>query len=111
MGLRWGSLSLRWGVSKGLFDCSIEVLLCYPTCLADGFKLGLRGLADVSMDPTRGCRAVRIASWVRAVTVGTHSFVRAALPIMSLVSVCTITALHTAGYLGAAGSVAVSLAA
>ena len=44
-------------------------------------------------------------------TIGTRSFVRAALPVLSLVSVRTITALHTAGYLGAAGSVAVALAA
>jgi hypothetical protein len=108
--LRWGNLSLRWGASKGFFDCSVEVLLCYSACTANGFKLSLRGLADVSRNPTRGCRAVGMASWVRAMAVGTHSFVWAAL-VLPLVSVRTITALHTAGYSGAAGSVAVSLTA
>jgi hypothetical protein len=98
-------------VSKGFFDCSVEVLLCYLICPADGFELSLRGLADVSMNPTRGCRAVGMASWVWAMTVGTHSFVWEALSVLSLVSVRTITAMHTAGYPGAAGSVAVSLAA
>lgn len=98
-------------MSKGLFDCSVEVLLCYSACTADSFKLSLRGLADVSMSPTGGCRAVRMAGWVGAMAVGTHGFVGAAFPILSLVPVRTITALHTAGYSRAAGSVAVSLAA
>ena len=63
------------------------------------------------MYPTRGCRAVRVARWVRAVTVGTRRFVGAAVPILSLVSVCAVTAVRTAGYPGTVGDVAVSLAA
>jgi hypothetical protein len=43
--------------------------------------------------------------------VGTYSFVGAAFPILSLVSICTIAVLHAAGYLGAIGSIIVALTA
>ena len=109
--LWWGSLSLRWGVSKGLFDCSVEVLLRYSARTADSFEFSLCGLANVSMNPTGSGGAVGMASWVGAIAVGAHSFVGAAFAILSLMSVCSITALHTAGYSSAAGSIAVSLAA
>ena len=44
-------------------------------------------------------------------TVGTHSFVGATVPILSLVSIRSVAAVRTAGYSGTAGSVAVALAA
>ena len=65
----------------------------------------------MSTNSTRGSRAVRVASWIRAVTVSTHSFVGAVVPILSLVSICAISAVCTTGYSGAAGSVAEALAA
>jgi hypothetical protein len=52
-----------------------------------------------------------VTSWMRTIAVGTHSFVGATVPILSLVSVHSVTAVRTAGYLGTAGSVAVALAA
>ena len=44
-------------------------------------------------------------------TVGTHSFVGAAVPVLSLVSICAVSAVYTAGYLSAARSVTEALAA
>ena len=43
-------------------------------------------------------------------TVGTHSFVGAAVSVLSLVSIRAVPAVCTAGYSGTAGSVAVALA-
>jgi hypothetical protein len=59
----------------------------------------------------RGCREIGVTGWMGTMAVGTHSFVGAAVSVLSLVSVRTITVLHTAGYSSAAGSVAVALAA
>ena len=46
-----------------------------------------------------------------AITVGTHSFIRTVVPVLSLVSICASPIVCAAGYLGAAGGVAVVLAA
>jgi hypothetical protein len=46
-----------------------------------------------------------------AMAVGARCFVRAIVPILSLVSICAVTAVYAAGYLGASSSVAVALAA
>jgi hypothetical protein len=87
------------------------VLLCYFACATDSLQLGFRGLSDVSVDSARGCGAVGVTSWMRTMTVGTHSFVSAAVPVLSMVSIRSVTAVRTAGYSGTAGSVAVALAA
>ena len=65
----------------------------------------------MSVDLGRGCQAVGVTSWIRTMTVGTHSFVGATVPILSLVSICLVAAVRTAGYLCIEGSVAVALAA
>ena len=65
----------------------------------------------MSMNPSRGCRAVGVTGWMRAMTVGTHSFVGAAVPVLSLVSICAVSAVYTTGYLSAARSVTVTLTA
>ena len=52
-----------------------------------------------------------MASWVWAMTVGAHSFVGADVPILSLVSICAVSTVYTAGYSGTVSSVAVGLAA
>ena len=87
------------------------MLLCYLACATDSLQLGLRGLSDVSVNPARGCRAVGVASWMRAMTVGAHSFMGAAVPVLSLMSIRAVSTVCTAGYSGTAGSVAVALAA
>ena len=65
----------------------------------------------MSVDPAGGCWAVGVASWMRAVTVGAHSFVGATISVLSLVSIRADPAVCAAGYLGTASSVAVALAA
>ena len=65
----------------------------------------------MSVYPAGGCRAVCVASWVWAVAISTLGFVGAVVPIGSFVPVCAISTVHTACYSGAAGSVAVALAA
>lgn len=52
-----------------------------------------------------------MTNWVQAEEVSTRSFVGATVAVPPLVSVCTVTAVCTAGYSGAGGSAAVSLAA
>ena len=98
-------------MSKGLLDCSVEVLVCYFACATDSFQLVLCGFCDASVGPTRGCRAVGVASWMWAMTVGALGFVGAAVPMLALVSIYTVSAVSTAGCLGAAGSIAVALVA
>ena len=65
----------------------------------------------MSVDPARGCRAVGVASWVWAMTVGAHGFVGAVVPILSLVPICAVSTVYIAGYSGTAGSVAVGFTA
>ena len=65
----------------------------------------------MSVDPARGCGAVGVTSWMRAMAVGTHSFVGATVPVWSLVPICSVTTVCTTGYSGTAGSVTVALAA
>jgi hypothetical protein len=48
---------------------------------------------------------------MRTMTVGTHSFVGATVPVLTLVSIRAVPAVCTAGYSGTAGSIAVALAA
>jgi hypothetical protein len=98
-------------LSKGLLDCPVEELVCYFACATNNFQLVLCGFGDASVGPTRGCRAVGVAGWMWAMTVGALGFVGAAVPILTLVSIRAVSAMCTAGYSGAAGSVAVALAA
>ena len=65
----------------------------------------------MSVGPPRGCRAVSVTSWMRAITVSTHSFVGTAVSVLSLMSIRTVSTVCTAGYSGTAGSVTVALAA
>ena len=65
----------------------------------------------MSVYPAGGCWVVCVASWVWAVVISTLSFVGAVVPIGSFVPVCAISTVHAACYSGAAGSVAVPLAA
>jgi hypothetical protein len=65
----------------------------------------------VSVDPSWRCRAVRVASWVWAMAIGTPGFVGAVVPMLSLVFVSAVPAVYTAGYSGTARRVAVTLAA
>ena len=102
---------LRCYLSKGLLDCPVEVLVCYFSYAIDSFQLVLCRFCDASIGPTRGCRVVSIASWMWAITVSTLSFVGAAVPVLALVCICAVSAVCTAGCSGAAGSVAVALAA
>jgi hypothetical protein len=105
------SFRLKCCLSKGLFDCPVEVLLCYSACATDGLQFILCRLSNVSVDPARGCGAVGVTSWMRAMAVGTHSFVGATVPVWSLVPICSVTTVCTTGYSGAAGGVTVALAA
>jgi hypothetical protein len=98
-------------VSKRLFNCPVKVVVGYFACAADSFQLSRCRLSYVSVYSARGCRAVGVASWVRAMTVGTHSFVGAVVPILPLVSIRAVPTVYTAGYFSAARSVAVALTA
>ena len=98
-------------MSNSLLDCPVEVLVCYFTCATDSFQLVLCGFCDASVGPTRGCRAVGVAGWMWAMTVGALGFVGAAVPVLALVCICAVSAVCTAGCSGAACSVAVALAA
>ena len=64
----------------------------------------------MSINPARRCRAVGVTGWVWAMAISTPSFVRAVFSILPLVSIYAITTVYTAGYWGAARSVAVALA-
>jgi hypothetical protein len=65
----------------------------------------------VSVYPAGGCWAVCVASWVWALAISTLGFMGAVVPVWAFVPVCAISTVHAACYSGAAGNVAVALAA
>lgn len=102
---------LRRCLVESLFYCPVEMLVCGSAGAADSVQFSLGGLDYMSTHPARGSRAVGVASWVWAMAVSTLGFMRTVVPIEPLVSICTVPAVCTPGYSGAAGGVAILLAA
>jgi hypothetical protein len=89
-------------LAKGFLNCPVQMLVRCFTGLVDSIQLSLCRLFQVSIDSARSHRAVSVTSWVWALAV---------VPIFSLASIYAISTVHAACYLGAAGYIAVALAA